>query len=142
MRKSLLLAAAIPFALLAACGESQNPTKAAAEQHAAVSRPDERLPTGFTIFLGDSGAKEFTTMSPPTGGTIATFSVEAKPADVIAFYEREAQAAGMTYAGRMNGGDIMSYEARHDGGTPRTFSVTAHDKGPNTNVALSFDVTR
>ena len=45
------------------------------------------------------------------------------------------------YAGRMNGGEILSYEARHDGGTPRTFSVTAHDKGANTNVTLSFDVT-
>ena len=141
IRTSLLIAAAVPLALLAGCGDSQDPAKAAAAQHAAVSRPDPRLPQGFTIFLGDSGAKEFTIMSPPTGGKIATFSVEGKPADVIAFYEREAQAAGMTYAGRMNGGEILSYEARHDGGTPRTFSVTAHDKGANTNVTLSFDVT-
>ena len=132
----------LPLALVAACNQApQDPTKAAAERMAAISRPDPRLPDGFPIFLGDDGAREFVVEDVPTGGKIATFSIHARPMAVRRFYEERATAAGMTIAGRMDGGEIVSVEARRDEGNPRTFGATALQKGEFTNVTLMFDVT-
>lgn len=140
--RSVRLFALLPFAVLAACNEPPaDPVKAAAERVGEVSRPDPQLPDGFPIFLGDDGAREFTVKDVPTGGKIATFSIHAKPLDVRKFYEDRATAAGMTISGRLDAGEIVSVEARKEGGNPRTFGATALRKGEFTNVTLMFDVT-
>ncbi|QJQ32670.1 hypothetical protein GV829_09590 [Sphingomonas lacunae] len=132
----------LPLALVAACNqEPQDPAKAAEAKMAAISRPDPRLPVGFPIYLGEDGAREFVVEDVPTGGKIATFSIHARPLAVRNFYEERAKAAGMTIAGRMDGGEIVSVEARKEGGNPRTFGATALQKGEFTNVTLMFDVT-
>lgn len=144
MARSLLTLAVLPLLALAACNQTpEDPATVAREAVAAASRVDPRLPAGFPIYLGSGeGAREVTLMSPPTGGKIMTFSIVAKPLDVRQFYEDRATAAGMTIAGRMDAGEIVSVEARHEGGTPRTFGATALQKGEYTNVTLMFDVTR
>lgn len=140
--RSLTLLALLPLAALTACNQTPaDPAKAAAERMAEISRPDPQLPTGFPIYLGDDGAREFTVKTVPTGGKIATFSIHAKPLDVRKFYEDQAVAAGMTISGRMDAGEIVSVEARKEGGNPRTFGATALQKGEFTNVTLMFDVT-
>jgi hypothetical protein len=107
-----------------------------------MSRPDERLPAGFPIYMGTGdGAKEVALMEPPTGGKIMTFSIVARPMDVRNFYEERATAAGMTISGRLDAADIVSVEATKPGGTPHSFGATATRKGEFTNVTLMFDVT-
>lgn len=139
---SLRLIALLPLALLAACNQApENPAAVAAERVAQLSRADPQLPDGFPIFLGEDGAREFVVKDVPTGGKIATFSIHAKPLDVRQFYEDRATAAGMTISGRLDAGEIVSIEARKEGGNPRSFGATALRKGEFTNVTLMFDVT-
>lgn len=134
--------AILPLVLVAACNQTpQDPAKAAAEKMAEVSRPDPQLPDGFPIFLGVDGAREFAVREVESGGKIATFSIHARPMAVRQFYEERAKAAGMTIAGRMDGGEIVSVEARRAEGNPKTFGATALRKGEFTNVTLMFDVT-
>lgn len=107
-----------------------------------VSRADERLPAGFELYVGQRGdVREVTAMSPDTGGTIVTYSVRARPQDVVAFYEAAATAKGMDMAGRVSAAELYGYDAHKDGGTPHSFGVVAISKGEFTNVSLSFDVT-
>ena len=133
------LIAQLPLLLIAACGPTAGDEPAPKQ---AVSRTDPALPAGFTVYLGSDGTREFTVSEPDTGGTVVTWAMIADPTEIIRHYEREALASGMTYAGKLNGGEIISYEARREGeGNPRTFSATVLRKGEYTNVTLNFDVT-
>jgi hypothetical protein len=139
MAMSMRLIALAPLLLLAACGSSG--TEDAAPKQ-PVSRTDPALPAGFTVYLGTDGTREFAVSRPETGGLVATWTVIAEPEEVIRHYQRESLNAGMRYAGRLNGGEILSYEARRQGeGTPKTFSATVLRKGEYTNITLNFDVT-
>ena len=142
--KSLALILALPLALLAACSPA---SQGAAQQAAnvAVSRPDSRLPAGFTLYVGTSGARDFQIAPAGAGainGEIATWGVAAKPEDVRAFYEDEAVKAGFTVVGRVSAEDYYSVDARRDGDKkPRTMSATVNRKDEYATVALKFDVT-
>ncbi len=137
MSKRLLIL--LPPMLVAACGPSASEDSA---PKVALSRADPALPAGFTLFTGGSDIVGYNASAPETGGTVVTWSMIAQPSDVIRHYETEALAAGLTYAGRLNGGEILSYEARRTGeGEPKTFSATVLKKGEYTNVTLNFDVT-
>lgn len=137
------LAGLLPLLLVAACDGSTagNAGKAEASSTRPVSRADPRLPAGFTLFTGGTDVVELEVGEPSTGGKIFTYSITTPPREVIRFYERQAAAAGMSDAGSMNGAEILSYEARKAEGAPRTFGVTALQKGTYTNVTLNFDVT-
>jgi hypothetical protein len=141
MSRNLLL---LPLLAVAACGPSApaDPVKAAEEQRAAMSIPDPRLPAGFAIYTAGGAIQELDVAEPETGGKVVTFSVVAPPQNILRFYEEQATAAGMSVAGRYNGGEVLSYEARKAEGEPRTFGATATRKGEYTNVVLNFDVTR
>ncbi len=140
---SYRLAGLLPLLLIAGCEASTpaDPAKTRAEATAAVSRADPNLPAGFALFTGGTEVVELEAAEPSTGGKIVTYSITAPPREVVRFYEAQATAAGMTNAGSMNGAEILSYEARKAEGSPRTFGVTALQKGEYTNVTLNFDVT-
>jgi hypothetical protein len=131
---------ALPLFALAACSGGEAEKKADVPP---VAVADERLPDGFTLYQGQQGAIEVQESSPPTGGKIITFSVNAPAEQIVRHYEREAEAAGLAYAGRLNAGEILSWEGRREGeGSPRTFGVTALRKSEYSNVTLMFDVTQ
>ncbi len=137
----LFACAILPLILLSACDNAE-PVKQAADRQAQTAQADPRLPAGFTLYHGAAAVLELDMTEPPTGGRIFTYSTDVPLNEVMAHYRREADASGMAYAGRMNGGEIMSYEARRAGeGSPRTFGATALRKGEYTNVTLMFDVT-
>lgn len=137
----LTAALAVPLLALAACSGGDAEKKQADAPPVAVA--DERLPDGFTLYQGRQGAAEVQESSPQTGGKIITFSVNAPAEQIIRHYEREAEAAGLTYAGRLNAGEILSWEGRREGeGSPRTFGVTVLRKSEFSNVTLMFDVTQ
>ncbi len=130
--------------MLAGCNE-RSASNQTAQRAQAVSRADPRLPGGFPIYLGSAGqVRAFEVMETRQGGKIATFSVQAEPKDVIAFYETAARNAGLSYAGRFETDAQASYEARRTSGDarPRTFGATAQRKSEWANVTLMFDVTR
>ncbi len=135
---------------LSGCGPAPSdppvdPVKAAAARRANMSITDPRIPSGFTIYSGNSGqVREFKILPVAAGqpGKVATFSVIGQPQVIRDFYEAQAVAAGMTVIGRVHAGELMSVDARRDGeGSPHTFSAMAVKKGQHTNVTLQFDVT-
>ena len=140
---SKYLLALVPLLVLTACEPSApaDPAKAAQQERAAMSVADPRLPTGFAIFTAGGDVQELDFSEPSTGGKIFSFSIIASPQSVVQFYEAQALAAGMTYDGRLNAGEVLSYEARKAEGEPKTFGATATRKGEYTNVTLMFDVT-
>jgi hypothetical protein len=136
----LLAVVAVPLFALAACSGGEVEKQADARP---VAVADERLPDGFTLYQVQQDALEVQESSPPTGGKIITFSVIAPAEQILRHYEREAEAAGLAYAGRLNAGEILSWEGRREGeGTPRTFGVTVLRKSEYSNVTLMFDVTQ
>lgn len=133
------LFALLPLLLVAACGPTQDEEPA---PKVAMSRADPSLPPGFTLYTGGGDVLELASSEPETGGKVVTWSITGEAEEVIRHYQRESIAAGMRYAGRLNGGEILSYEARRPGeGTPQTFSATVLRKGQYTNITLNFDVT-
>lgn len=134
------LIALLPLLVLAACSPSGTGEDAAPK--AAMSRPDPALPSGFTLYTAGGNILDYAATEPDTGGKVVTYSLIAPLDEVYRHYERESEAAGMTYAGRLNAGELLSYESRRSGpGVPRTFSATVLKKGQYTNVTLNFDVT-
>ncbi|MFM6854091.1 MAG: hypothetical protein ACKOUM_08425, partial [Sphingopyxis sp.] len=116
--KQLILFAAVPMLALAACGDTgAAPSTAAggagagATGAAALSRADERMPHGMAVYVGQSGARDFS-IQDSAQGQIATYAVAAKPHDVVAFYEDAAKKLGMTYNGRVDAGDIVNVEMK------------------------------
>ena len=131
----------LPLLALAGCNSASAPEEAEKAKSAAVSRPDERLPDGFTLYVGTSGARDFSIQRAGTG-EIATWAVVAKPQDVTAFYEAQAVAAGFTVVGRVSAEDYYSVDTRRDGdGRPRTISVTTSRKDEYATVAFKIDTT-
>ena len=141
----VMASCAASLALLSACSGASSGDGAGKGDKAAevkVSRPEPKLPKGFELYIGAEGdVREFTVLNPPTGGMIATYSLRAKPEDVVAFYEQVATKQGMVLAGRVSAPDFYNYDGRKEGGSPRTFGATAVAKGEFTNVSLAFDVT-
>ncbi len=139
--KPILAALGVPMLLLAACNMGGGGSSAPAAQ-APISRPDANVPRGFDLYIGHGDVRELHVDHPTTGGTVISYSIIAEPREVIDHYERLSTAAGMHYAGRLDAGDQLSYDARNDNGSPRTMTVTATKKAEYTNVSLYFDVTR
>ncbi len=103
---------------------------------------DGRLPQGFTLANGRGGIRDLSVDATPNRSTVVAFATIAPPRAITAYYRREAEAAGMTYAGQMDAGDMLATNFRRADPYPRTFSVNASQRGAFTNVTLVFDLGR
>lgn len=128
--------AAAPSAIEAAPGTSA----VAAAVPAAPNAPD------FAVLYPDATPVGPATIARgPTGpGGILTFTTEAEPDAVVAFYRARAEATGLTTIASMNQGGARAYSAG-DGatGAGKLLSVVATpgEDGP-TNVQLSWTAGR
>lgn len=100
---------------------------------------DERLPEGFTLANGQGGVRDLS-ISEENRVTIAAFATVAPPRAIIAFYRSEAEAAGMTYAGRVDAADMITLRMAKADGDPYSIAITALRRGEFTNVTLMFNV--
>jgi hypothetical protein len=142
-RATLAVIATITMApLLAACDLGGAGERAEAEKSVAASIRgviDERLPDGFTLANGRGGIRDLSVST--TGNvSVVAFATVASPRAIMTHYRREAEAAGMTYAGQMEAADMIATNYRRDNPRPRTLSVAALQKGAFTNVTLSFGI--
>jgi hypothetical protein len=137
----LVALASLPVMVLSGCniGGSETPAQQQQRQQ-ALTRPDSNLPAGFDLYVGRGEVREFA-VGTQGEGKIISYSIIADPRDIVQHYERQATAAGMTYAGRVDGGENLSYDFTHRGATPHSMSVNTLKKGEYTNVSLYFDVT-
>jgi hypothetical protein len=159
-----LLTAAPLLVAVAACdpqGKADAPSKGeppatAAPDHAVVTAATEpaataNLPSTHAP-LKVGGAPEFAAVypggvveAPPTlaggdagPGGLVTFTTEAKPDAVIAFYKQRAEAAGLAQVMSLNRGDTVAYGAAEPtNGAILQVVATAADKAP-TSVQLTW----
>jgi hypothetical protein len=166
MKRSLAATAIMGAMALAGCGDRQPADGTAAGDamtagSAAVPTADNAVgaavPTpavaGGSALPAAEGAPAFAVIYPggtldgpatvarnPDGpGGIISFTTDASPAEVIAFYRLRAEAAGLKSINTMNRGASMGYGAGGADGRGRNLSVVATSvEGQPTSVQLSW----
>ncbi|HWQ86343.1 hypothetical protein [Brevundimonas sp.] len=160
--KRMFAAAALMAALaLAGCGQSPAPETAAADEAAAdtaaratpATVPTEPASTVAAPVPAAPGAPSFAVVYPggavsgpatiaqgPDGpGGILSFTTDATPDTVVAFYRQRAEAAGLASVMAMNQGEARAYGAAAEDGSSRLLRVVATpvENGP-TSVQLDW----
>lgn len=160
--KRMFAAAALTAALaLAGCGQSPAPETAAADEAAAdtaarvtpATAPTEPASTVAAPVPAAPGAPSFAVVYPggavsgpatiaqgPDGpGGILSFTTDATPDTVVAFYRQRAEAAGLASVMAMNTGDARAYGAAAGDGSGKLLRVVATpvEDGP-TSVQLDW----
>jgi hypothetical protein len=141
-KSSAIIALSAGCLSVAACdlggaGERANAERAVAASIRATAH--EGLPAGFSLAAGRGGIRDLS-VADNDGAVIAAFATIASPRAINDHYRREAEAAGMTFAGQMEASDMLVTNYRRDNPEPRSLSVSALQKGEFTNVTLSFGV--
>lgn len=126
-----------------AAADAPAPLNARATTPAAPAAPG--APTFAVIYPGGAVEGPATMAQGPTGpGGILTFTTDATPATVVAFYRERAEAAGLTTIASMNQAGASAYSAG-DGASGRgqllQVVATPVEGGP-TSVQLSWAVGR
>ena len=102
--------------------------------------PIDGAPVFAALYPGAQADAPTTVASGPTGpGGLITFTTEAAPEAVIAFYRQRAEAAGLAPVMAMNQGEARAYGAaarRADGATLQV--VAAPGEGGLTSVQLTW----
>ena len=94
------------------------------------------LPQGFTVFP-DAQVTNNTRVDRPQGRLVLIdFTSAAEPAELAAFYRRQAEAAGITVGTSLQSGPTMLIGGQGDDGAD--FSLTATRQGDQTRAQLSL----
>ncbi|MEW4447487.1 hypothetical protein [Qipengyuania sp. JC766] len=97
---------------------------------------DVQLPAGFTVY---PGAEVVTTMSASSAdgeGRTTMMTTNDDPADVIAFYRKQAEAAGFAIANEMDSGTARMISGQSADGTGLNVIVGTGEDG--TTISLSI----
>jgi hypothetical protein len=159
MKRTLAATALVAAMALAGCsppaGEAA-PAVAEAEPAADAAAPVAAVPAGSpaaaaapaapgapafaVVFPGGSAQGPVTVARGPDGpGGILTFTTDATPDAVVAFYRQRAEAAGLASVMAMNTGDARAYGAAAGDGSGKVLHVVATPvEGGPTSVQLDW----
>ena len=116
------------------------PAAAEATPTGPVAAPTDGAPAFAALYPGAQVDAPATVASGPTGpGGLITFTTDALPEAVIAFYRQRAEAAGLAPVMAMNQGEARAYGAaarKADGATLQV--VAAPGEGGLTSVQLTW----
>jgi hypothetical protein len=122
--------------------EAAAPAAAApAESPAAAAAPAAPgAPAFAVVFPGGTAQGPVTVARGPDGpGGILTFTTDATPDAVVAFYRQRAEAAGLASVMAMNTGDARAYGAAAGDGSGKVLHVVATPvEGGPTSVQLDW----
>jgi hypothetical protein len=158
------LAAAALMAAMAMAGCSQAPADEAPAAAEAVAAADAAVPAAATpaessaaatpaapgaptfavVYPGGAAQGPVTVARGPDGpGGILSFTTEATPDAVVAFYRQRAEAAGLASVMAMNTGEARAYGAAASDGSGKLLRVVATpvEDGP-TSVQLDWTAGR
>ncbi len=135
-----LVAIAMLMPAMAACdlGGGERPT-APPDTSDLSATVDPRLPTGFSLATGRGGVRDLAVSEAMDGVQVVTFATVGSPRIVTQFYRQQATAAGMTYAGQMDAGDMIATNFARTVGTPKRMSISVSDEGEFVNISLTFN---
>lgn len=114
-------------------------TVAPPDTSALAGTVDPRLPEGFSLATGEGGVRDLAVSGEPGGDQVITWATVGSPRIVTQFYRQEATAAGMTYAGQLDAGDMIATNFARTTGSPRRLSVSVTDEGAFMNISLTFN---
>jgi len=159
MKRTLAATALVAAMALAGCsppaGEAA-PVVAEAEPAADAAAPAAAVPAGSpaaaaapaapgapafaVVFPGGTAQGPVTVARGPDGpGGILTFTTDATPDAVVAFYRQRAEAAGLASVMAMNTGDARAYGAAAGDGSGKVLHVVATPvEGGPTSVQLDW----
>jgi len=126
----------------AAAADAASPVAAApAESPAAAAAPAAPgAPAFAVVFPGGTAQGPVTVARGPVGpGGILSFTTDATPDDVVAFYRQRAEAAGLASVMAMNTGEARAYGAAAGDGSGKLLHVVATPvEGGPTTVQLDW----
>lgn len=130
----------------APAADAAAPAAAAAPAVAAVAAPPAApgAPAFAVVYPGGTAQGPATVARGPDGpGGILSFTTDAAPDAVIAFYRQRAEAAGLASVMAMNTGDARAYGAAASDGSGKLLRVVATpvEDGP-TSVQLDWTAGR
>ncbi len=158
MKRTLATAALMAAMAMAGCGQApadEAPTAAEAVAAADAAAPTAAAPAEGAVVATPAapGAPAFAVVYPggmaqgpvtvargPDGpGGILSFTTEATPDAVVAFYRKRAEAAGLASVMAMNTGEARAYGAAAEDGSGKLLHVVATpvENGP-TSVQLDW----
>ena len=121
-------------------------TPVAADALAAMAAAEPAAagaPTFAVLYPGGTVEGEPVTAQGPAGpGGLVTFTTEADPDAVVAFYRARAEAAGLASVMSMNQGDARAYGAARDGSGARVEVVASPVETGQTSVQLTWSAGR
>ena len=130
-----------PAAEAVAAANAAAPAAAAPVESAAVARPAAPGAPAFAVVYpgGTVGGPATVARGPDGPGGILSFTTEASPDSVIAFYRRHAEAVGLASVMAMNTGETRAYGAAAEDGSGKLLHVVAtpSEDGP-TSVQLDW----
>ncbi len=100
-------------------------------------------PAFAVLYPGGAVEGEPTTTEGPAGsGRLVTFTTDADPEAVVAFYRQRAEAAGLASVMSMNQGEARAYGAVHSADGARVEVVASPEETGLTSVQLSWSAGR
>ncbi len=100
-------------------------------------------PAFAVLYPGGAVEGEPTTTEGPAGsGRLVTFTTDADPEAVVAFYRQRAEAAGLASVMSMNQGEARAYGAVHAADGARVEVVASPEETGLTSVQLSWSAGR
>ena len=94
------------------------------------------LPAGFSVYPDAAVVTSTNVNTPDGGGTVIVMTTDATPAEVVAYYREQAEAAGVTIASEATMNGMMLIGGEGEDGT--AFSASASPGGDGqTSIQLS-----
>lgn len=97
-----------------------------------------KLPAGFTAYPGSKLTGGFAASGTDGTGGMASFEVNAKAADVIAHFRKQAEAAGMKVTSEIKTGDSAIIGAEKPGDTKTGVQITATQQGAQVIGTITY----
>ena len=130
-----------PAAEAVAAADAAAPAAAAPAEGAAAATPAAPgAPAFAVVYPGGAAQGPVTVARGPDGpGGILSFTTEATPDAVVAFYRNRAEAAGLASVMAMNTGEARAYGAAAEDGSGKLLHVVATPvEGGPTSVQLDW----
>ena len=160
MKRAFVTMAALSMMVVSGCDEASDAASSQGSAPADVAATDRSAPAAASVETpvvlttaepAAPGAPDFAALYPDavveapatTGdgdagpGGLVTFTTEADPETVIAFYRERAEASGLASVMAMNQGDAQAYGAADPEGANLQVVAAPTEEGP-TSVQLSW----
>lgn len=125
----------VAIAMLAACGSEPQPAEPPAAAVAAANTSDP-LPGGFTQYPGAQQVSRTSINQNGGSYTLLAQQADAVPAEMVAFYRAQAEAAGITISLEASASGMHQIGGETASGLNFSFTASPAGTGSSTTLAI------